>query len=206
MKVLKISLAVLQVVLPSGEADDVPRLDQAAQLIPHGDGDTSAFIGDFTRPHFVSVLCLGHATWKRKERKKKKELVTVPTRCLPLTEHTRQHTDGVFSEAVRSNAGANHDLTVMLTVAEVSVAHQIRKRVVSTVLSGQDSSALLTYFQNYKDDMQVFRSWFYVFNQAHGVVVNIRHRLKKKKAAGDGSEDEKEASGASTEANYNTVY
>lgn len=136
----------------------------------------SATLHDRTScPSFVLVTRPG------REKKKKKELVTVPTRCFPLTEHSRQHTEGVFSEAVRSNAGANHDLTVMLTVAEVSVAHQIRKRVVSTVLSGQDSSALLTYFQNYKDDMQVFRSWFYIFNQAHGVVVNIRHRLKKKK-------------------------
>lgn len=94
---------------------------------------------------------------------------------------TRTQTEGGFK---RSNAGANQE-----TDSDASSGRSQRcatekgrkKSVVSALLFGQESSPQLTYFQNYKDDMQVFRSRFYVFNQAHCVVVNIRHRFKIKK-------------------------
>lgn len=48
--------------VPSREADDVPGLDEAAQLIPHRDGDAAALIRHLARAHLVPVLCLRHPT------------------------------------------------------------------------------------------------------------------------------------------------
>ncbi len=48
--------------IPSREANDVPGLDEAAQLIPHRDGDAAALIRHLARAHLVPVLCLRHPT------------------------------------------------------------------------------------------------------------------------------------------------
>lgn len=46
---------------PFGEADDVPRLDEAADLVPHGNGDAARLVGHLAGPHLVPVLGLGDA-------------------------------------------------------------------------------------------------------------------------------------------------
>lgn len=48
--------------VPSRKANDVPWLDEAAQLIPHRDGDAAALIRHSARAHLVPVLCLRHPT------------------------------------------------------------------------------------------------------------------------------------------------
>lgn len=44
---------------PFGQADDVPGLDEAADLVPDGDGDAARLVGHLARPHLVPVLRLG---------------------------------------------------------------------------------------------------------------------------------------------------
>lgn len=45
--------------IPFGQADDVPGLDEAADLVPDGDGDAARLVGHLARPHLVPVLRLG---------------------------------------------------------------------------------------------------------------------------------------------------
>lgn len=44
---------------PFGQTDDVPRLDEAADLVPHGDGDAARLVRHFAGPHLVPILRLG---------------------------------------------------------------------------------------------------------------------------------------------------
>lgn len=44
---------------PFGQADDVPRLDEAADLVPHADGDAARLVRHLAGPHLVPVLGLG---------------------------------------------------------------------------------------------------------------------------------------------------
>lgn len=45
--------------IPFGEANDVPRLDEAANLVPHGNDDAARLVGHLAGPHLVPVLGLG---------------------------------------------------------------------------------------------------------------------------------------------------
>ena len=54
--------------LPSGEPDDVSSLDEAAQLVPHGDGDAATFVGHLAGAHLMAVLGLGDPPCVRERR------------------------------------------------------------------------------------------------------------------------------------------
>lgn len=58
---------------PFGEADDVPRLDEAADLVPHGDGDAARLVGHLAGPHLVPVLGLGDAPCGKEGRVERRE-------------------------------------------------------------------------------------------------------------------------------------
>lgn len=48
-------------VSPSGQFDDVSRLNEAAQLIPHRDRDAAALVCHFAGSNLVAVLGFGHS-------------------------------------------------------------------------------------------------------------------------------------------------
>lgn len=127
-------MAALEEVLPSCEADDVSRLDQAARFIPDGDGDTAALIRHFARAHFVSVLCLGHATWKKGNTPRTDSLFfffffpsRTTRRARAKSKHARAHAN--YKETLcRVTHALIRSLTGMLTTAEVNVAQQKKKK------------------------------------------------------------------------------
>lgn len=49
------------VLLPSGQLDDVSGLDEAAQLVPHRDGDAATLISHLTRPDLMAVFRFGNS-------------------------------------------------------------------------------------------------------------------------------------------------
>lgn len=46
--------------IPSGQPDNVPRLNEAAQLVPDRDGDASALVRYLAGTHLMAILRLGY--------------------------------------------------------------------------------------------------------------------------------------------------
>lgn len=66
---------------PFGEADDVPRLDEAADLVPHGNGDAARLVGHLAGPHLVPVLGLGDAPCGKEGREGERKRGRGEARC-----------------------------------------------------------------------------------------------------------------------------
>lgn len=47
--------------IPSGQFDDVPWLDEAAQFVPHRNGDAAGLIRHLTRADLVSIFSFSHS-------------------------------------------------------------------------------------------------------------------------------------------------
>lgn len=51
--------------IPSGQLDDVPWLDQAAQLVPDRNCNAAGLIRHFTWANLVSIFCFSHSSWQK---------------------------------------------------------------------------------------------------------------------------------------------
>lgn len=55
--------------IPSGQFDDVPWLDEAAQLVPDRNCNAPGLIRHFTWANFVSIFCFSHSPWQKNKKK-----------------------------------------------------------------------------------------------------------------------------------------
>ena len=60
---LKVEVLSAGTRVPSGELDDVSGLDEAAQLVPHGDRDAPALVRHLAGAHLVAIFRLGDSSW-----------------------------------------------------------------------------------------------------------------------------------------------
>lgn len=109
----------------------------------------------------------------------------------PETDHTHTH----LSDLIRTTQGTLCACAIKLVCNRqrkwvTQQKTEWKKKCINTHTGPGEEEELsfllsqLTYFQNYKDDMQVFRSRLYIFDQARGVAVKVRHRLNKNKRTG----------------------
>ncbi len=129
-------------VLPSGQLDDVPGLNEAAELVPHRDGDAAALIRHFARAHLVTIFGFGYSSLWNKQRE---QLEITRNLNLNIQNKHRNTTSDRLVPLRRENA-------------DTSWRYGERRFTDS-----------LTDLQHDEHDIQILRARLHIFNQKHGL-------------------------------------
>lgn len=94
--------------IPSGQFDDVPWLDEAAQFVPDRNCNAPSLIRHFTWANLVSIFCFSHSPWQKKKDVKLKitrwqELCNIASGPFKETDRSWWHACTVHAVGTRAN-------------------------------------------------------------------------------------------------------